>query len=90
MPQQDPHIQFQAWAREYGPIYSLTGTTTMIVLSSDTVVKDLMDRRSAICSDRPDNYLAQNLASHGLRYVLMTRIPFDVIVQDSLTDRYQR
>ena len=40
MPMKDSHLQFQAWAQEYGPIYSLIlGTKVMIVLSSPEVVR---------------------------------------------------
>jgi hypothetical protein len=40
MPTRDAHLQFQAWAEEYGPVYSLIlGTKTMIVLSSHEAVK---------------------------------------------------
>jgi hypothetical protein len=36
----DSHLQFQTWAREYGPIYSLIlGTKVIIVLSSSEVVR---------------------------------------------------
>jgi hypothetical protein len=39
----DSHLQFQAWAQEYGPIYSLIlGTKVMIVLSSPEVVRGWM------------------------------------------------
>lgn len=52
-PSRDVHLQYQKWAKEYGPIYSLIlGTKTMIVLSSAEVVRDLLDRRSAIYSSR--------------------------------------
>ena len=72
MPQRDTHLQFQKWARQYGPVYSLIiGTTTLIVLSSDSAVKDLMDKRSAIYSDRPESYIGQDLCSGGLRFVLL-------------------
>lgn len=54
------------------PIYSLIlGTKTMIVLSSDTAVKDLLDKRSAIYSDRPDMFIGQEIASGNHRLVLM-------------------
>jgi hypothetical protein len=40
MPTRDAHLQFQAWAEQYGPVYSLIlGTKTMIVLSSHEAVK---------------------------------------------------
>ncbi|PPJ56275.1 hypothetical protein CBER1_00735 [Cercospora berteroae] len=72
MPVVNPHIQLQKWAQEYGPVYSLMlGTTTMIVLSSDEAVKDLLDRRSGNYSDRPNMYIGQTIASGGLRLVVM-------------------
>ncbi|SLM39186.1 cytochrome p450 [Lasallia pustulata] len=72
MPSRDPHLQFQKWAQEYGPVYSLIlGTKTLIVLSSDKAVKDLLDKRSDIYSDRPDAYIAQDLIGGGMRVALM-------------------
>ena len=45
MPKQKAHLQFQKWAQEYGPVYSLVlGTKVMIVLSSGQAVKDLLDK----------------------------------------------
>lgn len=77
MPSRDAHLQFQKWAKEYGPVYSLIlGTKTLIVLSSDQAVKDLLDKKSAIYSDRQDMYIGQELCSGGLR-VLMMVSPFD-------------
>lgn len=43
----------------------------MIVLSSDRAVKDIMDKRSAISSDRMDMYIGQKIASGGLRVLMM-------------------
>ena len=72
MPSRDAHKQFQKWAEEYGPVYSLIlGTKTLIVLSSDEAVKELLDRRSAIYSDRQDMYIGQTLCSDGLRMLMM-------------------
>jgi len=72
MAEENPHLQFQKWAQEYGPIYSLMlGTKTMIVLSSDKVVKDLLDKKSANTSARPDLYIGQTLISGGKRMVMM-------------------
>ncbi|PGH10795.1 hypothetical protein AJ79_05268 [Helicocarpus griseus UAMH5409] len=71
MPSKQAHLQFQKWAEEYGPMYSLIlGTKVMIVLSQDTVVKDLLDKRSNIYSSRPELYLG-TLLSEGNRMVLM-------------------
>lgn len=72
MPTRDAHLQFQKWANEYGPVYSLMlGTRVLIVLSSDQAVKDLLDKRSAICSARPDMYIGQELCSGGLRFLMI-------------------
>lgn len=54
------------------PIYSLIlGTKTMVVLSSDVVVKDVLDKRSGNYSDRPDMFIGQKVASGNLRLVVM-------------------
>ncbi|OJJ54811.1 hypothetical protein ASPSYDRAFT_210517 [Aspergillus sydowii CBS 593.65] len=72
MPTQDAHLQFEKWAREYGPIYSLMlGTQCMIVLSSDMAVKELLDRRSGIYSSRQEMYIGQKLCSGNLRMLMM-------------------
>lgn len=72
MPSKSSHVQFKKWAEEYGPIYSLiVGTQVMIVLSSDTAIKDLLDKRSAIYSSRPEMYVGSTLASGGMRMLLM-------------------
>ena len=53
MPKRDAGLQFEKWAREYGPVYSLMiGTKCLIVLSSHEAVKDLLDKKSGIYSDR--------------------------------------
>lgn len=72
MPSQDAHLQFEKWAREYGPIYSLIlGTKCLIVLSSDEAVKELLDKRSGIYSHRPELYIGQMLCSGDLRMLMM-------------------
>ncbi|KAH7134296.1 cytochrome P450 [Dactylonectria macrodidyma] len=74
MPIKRPHLQFQKWAKQYGPVFSLIlGTKTMVVLSSDEAVKDLLDKRSGIYSDRPDMFIGQKIASGDLRLVVMVR-----------------
>ncbi|KAL2754153.1 hypothetical protein ACRALDRAFT_1041870 [Sodiomyces alcalophilus JCM 7366] len=72
----DSHLQFEKWAREYGPVYSLIlGTKTLIVLSSDKAVKDLLDKRSGKYSHRQDLYISQTLGSGGLRVLMMEYSP---------------
>jgi hypothetical protein len=71
MPSEKPHLQFQKWAEEYGPVYSLMlGTKVMVVLNSDQAIKDLLDKRSGIYSSRIDMYLGM-VISGGLRMLLM-------------------
>ncbi|KXN85410.1 O-methylsterigmatocystin oxidoreductase [Leucoagaricus sp. SymC.cos] len=54
IPQKDEWPIYEAWAKEYGPITYLTMLRTpMIVLSSLKVIRDLMDERSGIYSNRP-------------------------------------
>ena len=62
MPQRDLHRAFQKWAQEYGPIYSLIlGTKTIIVLSSPEAVRDLLDKKGHIYSDRQGTLLPASL-----------------------------
>ncbi|RKU42018.1 hypothetical protein DL546_004929 [Coniochaeta pulveracea] len=76
MPTRDAHLQFEKWAREYGPVYSLMlGTKTLVVLSSDKAVKDLLDKRSGIYSHRQEMYIGQELCSGGLRVLMMPYEP---------------
>lgn len=53
----------------------MLGTKTLIVLSSDTAVKELLDRRSGIYSDRQDMYIGQTLCSGDLRLLMMNYSP---------------
>lgn len=72
MPKRDLHIQLRKWADQYGPVFSLIlGTQTLIVLSSDQAVKDLLDKKSNIYSDRPELYVGQKLTSGNLRLLMM-------------------
>ncbi len=67
-------MQFERWARKYGPIYSLMlGTKVMVVLNLDQAIKDLLDKRGAIYSSRPEAYIAQDVLSGGLRILFMVR-----------------
>ena len=49
-------------ARQYGDLYSLKIiNSTVIVLSSITAIREIMDRNSAIVSDRPVSHFAQEI-----------------------------
>ena len=49
----------------------MLGTKPTIVLSSDIAIKELLDKRGSIYSDRPDLYISQDVASGGHRLVVM-------------------
>ena len=85
MPKKDAHLQFEKWAREYGPVYSLMlGTKCLIVLSSDEAVKDLLDKKSGIYSDRQEMYIGQELCSGNLRLLMMVyNTPLDHTFQQN-------
>ncbi|KAG6918232.1 hypothetical protein DXG01_015825 [Tephrocybe rancida] len=54
IPQKDEWPIYEAWAKKYGPITYLTMMgTPIIVLNSLKVVRELMDERSGIYSNRP-------------------------------------
>ncbi|KAF7553263.1 hypothetical protein G7Z17_g3767 [Cylindrodendrum hubeiense] len=60
------------WHRKYGDVfYTKIGGTDYIWLSSPKAVKDLMDKKSAIYSSRPNLPLAQHVASGQSRQLFM-------------------
>ena len=72
MPTTQPWLQFEKWAKEYGPIFSLMlGTKVWIVLTQDQAVQDLLVKRGSIYSSRPSMYLMQDIGSGGLRPLWM-------------------
>ncbi|OAG03879.1 cytochrome P450 oxidoreductase-like protein [Paraphaeosphaeria sporulosa] len=68
IPGQSVEKKFKEWADIYGPIYSLKiGAGTLIMLNDKRTVHDLLDKRSAIYSERPKDQqmmtaLAENFA----------------------------
>ena len=51
-----PQARFTKWAEEYGSIFSLkVGAGTWILLNDKRAVHDLLDKKSAIYSDRPND-----------------------------------
>ncbi|CAG7918721.1 unnamed protein product [Penicillium olsonii] len=89
MPTRDAHLQFEKWAREYGPIYSLIlGTKCLIVLSSDEAVKELLDKRSGLYSHRPEMYIGQTLCSGNLRLLMMFRKMIHSLLNVTASKKY--
>ncbi|CAG5187414.1 uncharacterized protein ALTATR162_LOCUS11712 [Alternaria atra] len=75
MPKAKGHLQFQKWAEEYEPMYSLIlGTRVMVVLSTDEAIKDLLDKRSNIYSSRPDMYLGQVVSGNNRMLLMVGRM----------------
>ncbi|KYK58906.1 hypothetical protein DCS_00033 [Drechmeria coniospora] len=65
IPKRGDHIQFQKWAEEYGPIFSLiVGSKTIVVLSSIKAIQELVEDRGSIYDDRPELFLV-NKIGHG-------------------------
>ncbi|KAJ7737916.1 cytochrome P450 [Mycena maculata] len=59
------HLKFMEWSRKYGDIVSIkTGSGTMVVLSSPTAIKQVVDKQGWAASSRPANHLA-DLAAGG-------------------------
>lgn len=66
MPTKDAHLHFQKWSETYGSIYSvMAGTRTVVFLNTDVAVKELLDRRGAIYSSRPDSYMINLLTGRN-------------------------
>ncbi|KAI9836035.1 MAG: hypothetical protein M1819_001646 [Sarea resinae] len=62
IPRTGLYKQFQAWAKEYGSIFSLKfGPTDVIVLCDRKAVHHLLDKKGAIYSDRPYTYVGRLL-----------------------------
>jgi cytochrome P450 len=61
-PRSELHIQFQKWAREWGDIFTLKiASGTMIVISSATAAKELLDKTGWNASDRPSMFLVDQI-----------------------------
>ncbi|EXJ63278.1 uncharacterized protein A1O5_11599 [Cladophialophora psammophila CBS 110553] len=75
IPTKGAHFKFTEWARQYGGIFSLKiGTGTIIVLTDRRLVRELLDKKSAVYSDRPTSYIIQKLVTRG-DYLLT--MPYD-------------
>jgi len=64
--------RFTQWARQYGGMYSLKlGPATAIVLTDRRLVKELLDRKSSIYSNRPLSYVSHDLITGGDHLLVM-------------------
>jgi cytochrome P450 len=62
----DHSPRFTEWARQYGEIFSLKlGVGTAIVITSPRLVKQLVDKKSTIYSNRPPSYIGNAIISQN-------------------------
>lgn len=67
-----PQTQLMDWSKTYGEIFYLKiASSDFIFLNSPRVVKELVDRRGNIYSDRPHMPMAGEAYSRGLNLSLM-------------------
>ncbi|KAH6985114.1 cytochrome P450 [Ilyonectria destructans] len=60
IPRRDLHLQYDRWAKKYGPMYSLKlGSQNVVVLASGEMIKNVVDKRSGNYADRPDLYMQE-------------------------------
>ncbi|KAF2084268.1 cytochrome P450 [Saccharata proteae CBS 121410] len=54
VPEQNSHIKFFEWGKQYGPIYQcdLAGTNH-VWISTDRIARDVLSKKAAVNSDRP-------------------------------------
>lgn len=63
--------RFTEWTKQYGGIFTLkVGTKTMAVLTDRRLVKDLIDRKSALYNQRPPSHVSQ-LITNGDHLLVM-------------------
>ncbi|KIW14371.1 hypothetical protein PV08_07153 [Exophiala spinifera] len=66
IPTKGSYLMFTEWAKTYGGIFSLKlGSATAIVLTDRRLVKQLIDKKSSIYSNRPHSYVSHNLITGG-------------------------
>lgn len=54
LPTRYPHVKYTSWARRYGKIFSLKiAHGTAIVITSPSIIRDFMDKRSSSTAHRP-------------------------------------
>ena len=64
MPTKDQHEVFHEWSKTYGDVMYLEALgKPILVLSSEQAASDLLDKRSANYSDRPDFPIFQRYAT---------------------------
>lgn len=69
------------FARKYGDVYSLKmAHANLIVLSSQEAVRDIMEKNSAIVSDRPPNHFTHEITQGDHMGAARYGVPFGYLV----------
>lgn len=64
--------RFTELAKTYGGMFSLKlGTGTAVVLTDRRIVKELIDKKSAVSSNRPPSYVSQGIITGGDHLLVM-------------------
>ena len=67
--------RFKEWGEQYGGVFSLKmGSGNLIVLFDRKAVHDLLDKKGAIYSERPIDYVA-NIVTGGDSFAFMNNTP---------------
>ncbi|KAJ7940382.1 cytochrome P450 [Mycena leptocephala] len=66
----EPWITFTEWQHQYGPLFYLTiAGMPVLVINTQKVAADILDRRSVISSDRPRNIVSE-IITGGMMFIL--------------------
>ncbi|KAH8923828.1 cytochrome P450 [Atractiella rhizophila] len=69
-----PWRTMEGWTKQYGPLFTLwQGSTPMIVIGTVQAAKDILEKMSGITADRAPSWTAANIASGGMRTLVMRR-----------------
>ena len=64
--------RFTEWAKQYGGMFSLKlGIGTAVVLTDRRLIKQLLDKKSNISSDRPPSFVSHDLITGGDHLLVM-------------------
>ncbi|KAG7087818.1 hypothetical protein E1B28_013758 [Marasmius oreades] len=77
MPIKKTWLTLSQWSKELGPIFHVNiAGQNVVVLGSHKAASDLLDRRSAIYSDRPLNIVAGRLITGGMVFAFQSNDAF--------------
>lgn len=66
-----PFFKFTEWRKTYGDIIGLkAGPGNIVVLNSAEASRELLEKRGAIYSGRPDDYIPREHIVHGAQHIL--------------------